>query len=135
MSTWAALDLTQTVVGILSDVHLNNPEGHHFGPPFVTAYHLAIELEVRHPDKVAQIGKPIGGVGSGEQSLAQYLSGQLSRLIRDEVSFPIEGAFMTNQHVVDMVYRRSGGTELHSSLAGSTFDLAMYRLRPNAAEQ
>jgi len=117
MSTWAELDLTQTVVGILGDVHLNNAEGHHFGPPFVTAYHQAIELEVRHPDKVAQIGKPIGGVGSGEQSIAQYLSGQLSRLIRDDADFPIEGAFLSNEHMVDMVYRRSGGTELHSSPA------------------
>src|SRR5690606_1854391 len=117
------------VVEILADVHEVNPDGHHFGPAYVTAYHIAIELERRRPDIVEAIGKPIGGAGVGQHdSLAQYVSNQLSRRIRAhqgaDTQFPIEGAFLSNEHLREMVYGRADGTELRSSVAGTRYDLA-----------
>jgi hypothetical protein len=124
------LDLTDEMVAILGEVHLNNPDGHHFGRPYVTAYKLAIELEARRPEAIALLGKPLGGAGGGERtSVAQYLSNQLSRLIRDNSAYPIEGAFMSNENLTAMVYRAHDGSEVRSTLAGTQLDVAMYRLR------
>lgn len=131
MSRWSDLDLTNVIEGILRDVHANNLSGHHFGGPYVTAYQIAIELERRSPDLVTEIGKQIGGAGIGEHnSLAQYLSNELSKNIKSDPShFPIEGIFMSNENVSAMIFNRANGEAIQSSLVGTTFDIALYRLR------
>lgn len=132
MSMWSDNGLTDKVVSILSAVHLNNPEGHHFGRPFMSAYQIAIAMERDYPDTVAAIGKPIGGRGTGQHnSLSQYLSNELSKLIRDQGSaYPVEGAFFSNEHARGITFIRSTGDELISSLTGTDFDMALYRSRP-----
>ena len=127
---WDQHNIGLLVVNILADVPLNNPDGHHFGRPYMSAYQLAIELERRYPDAYQAIGKDVGGTGAGQSTLAQYLALQLSRQIRDRgVQHPVEGAFLTNVDVIDFRFRRDNGDEVRSSLTGTGFDLSMFRLR------
>lgn len=129
-STWEAHDIEARVLEILGDVPLMNPSGHHFGRPFMTAYQLAIEFDRRWPESARAIDKPVGGRGSGESdSLARYLANQLSRRIKaSRGSYPVEGAFVSNQHVDEMRFRSSSGSPVVSSSAGRPQDLSMYRL-------
>lgn len=129
MATWTDHDLEQRIIEILSEVPLVNPDGHHFGRPFLTAYQLAIELERRWPDAVEAIGKPVGGRGGGQHdSLAQYIANQLSRRIKADREYPVEGAFVSNQYVDELRYRRPTGEPMVASHAGGPYDLSMYRL-------
>jgi hypothetical protein len=130
MSIWEEQGLTERVVDVLSTVHLN-ADDHHFGRPYVTAYQIAIALEEQFPAAVAAIGKPIGGRGIGQHnSLAQYLGAELSRQIREQgANHPIEGAFISNEHVSEVRYQRATGEPVVSSLTGTPYDLALFRLR------
>lgn len=131
MSKWADHDMDDRILAILSDVPINNPNGHAFGRPFLTAYQVAIEFERRWPDAFVAIGKPLGGSGSGQyDTLAQYIANQLSRRIRDAHNdHPVEGAFMSNRRVHEFTFDMANGDTLNSSSAGRTADLSMYRLR------
>ena len=103
MSTlWEQHNIEDRVIQILRDVE---DEGHHFGRPFLTAYQLAIEFDRRHHDIVIQLGKHVGGAGTGEYtSLAQYLAQQLSLRVRDNTDYPVEGAFISNRDVKELSY-------------------------------
>lgn len=130
MSLWGQQDLTDKVVQILADVHCNN-EVHHFGRPFISAYQIAIEMQRRFPGTVAEIGKPIGGAGTGQHnSLAQYLSNELSKQIKAQGDeHPVEGAFFSNENARSITFTDAGGDVVISSLVGTDFDMALYRLR------
>jgi hypothetical protein len=130
MSVWEQHDLTTRIVEILGAAHLNTDE-HHFGRPYVTSYQIAIELARRYPQTVAAIGKPIGGTGVGQHnSFAQYLGGELSGQIRrEEDRHPVEGAFLSNERVSEIRYTTADGQAIVSSLTGTPFDLALFRLR------
>lgn len=128
MSKWEQLNIKEKVERILSDVPDAASE-HHLGRPFLTAYQLAIEFARRHPDDAAELGFPIGGVGTGQRnSLAQYLAGQLSKNIRDGRLPEIEGGFLSNQHLNDISFDVDGEV-IHSSLTSTGFTLSMFRLR------
>jgi hypothetical protein len=126
--------MEERIRGALQAVHINNPEGHAFGRPFVSAYQIAISLYEADPNLPGAIGKGVGGAGTGEhQSLAQYISNELSKQIhlaqqRGQVYF-VEGVFMSNERVRSLIYRGPDGHDLESSLAGTGFDMALYRLR------
>ena len=126
MSFWQQHHIEDRVVQILREVE---DQGHHFGRPFLTAYQLAIEFDRRHHDIVAQLGKQVGGAGTGERtSLAQYLALQLSRRIRGNPAYPIEGAFISNQYVRELSYDH-GSQVVTSSVTGTGYSLSMFRLR------
>jgi hypothetical protein len=132
MSVWADLDVENKVLAILSDVHLVN-DYHHFGRPYMTAYQLAIKLDARYPEVKAALNVTVGGAGTGERrSLAQYLARELSGRIRREPDHPVEGAFVSNEAVRELVYEGAGGQRVTSSLTGSGFDLSLYRIRVEA---
>ncbi|MBC8492794.1 MAG: hypothetical protein H8D43_03330 [Chloroflexi bacterium] len=102
---------------------------HHSGRPFLTAYQPAIEFARRHADDAAELGFPIGGVGTGQRnSLAQYLAGQLFRNIQDGRLPDIEGGILSNQHLNGISFDVDGEV-IHSSLTGTDFTLSMFRLR------
>jgi hypothetical protein len=125
-SLWEQHNIENRVIRILREV---DDEGHHFGRPFLTAYQLAIEFDRRHHDIVIQLGKQVGGAGTGERtSLAQYLALELSRLIKDNPDYPIEGAFISNQDVGELSYNY-GTRVITSSVTGSGYSLSMFRLR------
>jgi len=126
MSYWEEYNIGDRVIHILTDVE---DEGHHFGRPFLTAYQLAIEFADRYPDIAARLGKQVGGAGIGERtSLAQYLALELSKLIRDNPDYPVEGAFISNRYVRELSYNYNNET-ITSSLTGTQYSLSMFRLR------
>lgn len=125
-SLWRQHNIEDRVIQILREVE---DRGHHFGRPFLTAYQLAIEFDRRHHDIVMQLGKEVGGAGTGERtSLAQYLALELSRQMRDNLNYPVEGAFISNQNVRTLSYNYNGA-EVISSLTGTGYGLSMFRLR------
>lgn len=127
MSTlWQQYNIEDRVLQILREV---DDKGHHFGRPFLTAYQLAMEFDHRHHDIVRDCGYQVGGAGIGEHnSLAQYLALELSRHIRDNPGYPIEGAFISSQDLRELSYNH-GQEVVISSLIGSDYGLSMFRLR------
>lgn len=55
MSKWKDLDLESKLTLILRNVPDLVPE-HHLGPPYLTAYQIAIEFARLYPDETAQLG-------------------------------------------------------------------------------
>ncbi len=128
MSHWQEQNVEQHIEEILSEIQYYKPD-HHFGRPFLTAYQLAIEYARRFPEDVAGLGYQIGGEGIGERvSLAQYLAGQLSERIRMGHITRIEGGFLSNADLSEIVFDNDG-TPIKSSLTKTQFDLSMFRLR------
>lgn len=133
-SLWEQQQIEGRVTAILEEA-AGDMEGHHFGPPFLSAYQLAIEFARRHPEAFAALGMPLGGAGTGKQnSLAQYLARELSRRIHDGPMAHIEGAFLSNWDVMEIVFDYDG-QEVRSSLTGSRLNTSMFRLRPDGATE
>jgi hypothetical protein len=125
-SQWQQHNIEDRVIEILREVQ---DDGHHFGRPFLTAYQLAIEFDQRHHDIVTHLDLEVGGAGTGEYvSLAQYLARQLSGYIKNDLNYPIEGAFISNRNVRELRYNR-GNEIITSSVTGSGYSLSMFRLR------
>ena len=130
MTVWATENVEQRIHEVLTAVAEGVP-GHHFGPPFVTAYQLAIALDRQYPEIREALALELGGEGTGErQSFSQYLGRELSRRINLDPTYPIEGRMLSNTDVVAIDYRGPAGEPVRSSLTGSGYDLSMYRLRP-----
>jgi hypothetical protein len=134
MSVWEEQGVEAAVLEALGDVHLNNPDGHHFGRPYLTAYQLAIAVNAGRPEIAATLGVTVGGRGTGaHNSLAQYLARELSaRIKRHGDDYPLEGAFVSNEHLTSLTYRDADGQAITSSLTGSGFDLSLFRARARA---
>lgn len=125
-SYWEEYRIGDIVNQILAEV---SDENHHFGRPFLTAYQLAIEFDNRHHDIVHRLSKEVGGAGIGEHtSLAQYLALELSRQIRDNPNYPVEGAFISNRYVRELSYNHDNMV-VTSSLTGTGYSLSMFRSR------
>ena len=119
------------VLEALSVLGSNQDAGHHFGRPYVTPYQLAIAVQAAHPHIATALGVTVGGRGTGTpNSLAQYLARELSgRIKRDGEGYPVEGAFISNEHLTSLTYRGADGQAIMSSLTGSGYDLSLFRAR------
>lgn len=127
MAKWEQFDMERRINEVLSTVRFD--PAHHFGRPFLTPYQIAIELTCRHPDLCADLGMELGGAGTGLQnSLTQYIARELSTRIRNTEIRNIEGAFVSNMHLTDLVFRDSTNQEVHSSMTEQDA-LSMFRLR------
>lgn len=129
MNHWKQLDIENKITQILKDAS-NALKGQ----PYLTAYQIAIEFSIRYPEETAQIGFPVGGVGTGQKnSLAQYLAKELSRRINSKTNNKIthiEGGFLSNLHLHDINFSADGQERLiHSSLTNTNFTLSMFRLK------
>ena len=129
MSVWGDFEVEDKITDILRQTPFQ--EEHHFGRPYLSAYQLAIAVDRRWPRVRAALGNlPVGGLGIGTRnSLAQYLAGELSRRIKSGDLTTIEGAFLTDEDLVELVYVESDGRRVTSSLTGSGYDLSLFRLR------
>ena len=126
MSKWEDLNIEAHIREVLAEVEYYSE--HYFQRPFLTAYQLAIKFNQRFPNEAREIGFPIGGVGIGERnSLAQYLSGQLSQRIVSGELEGIEGAFIANDNLENISFNNNGET-IVSSLTSTEYDLSMFRL-------
>lgn len=134
-SVWQRLSVQDKVCEALRGITIVNPDGHHFGRPFVTAYQLAIAINAAHPEIAAELGVEVGGAGTGSHnSLAQYIANQLSTRIKQAGdTFPVEGAFLSNDHVSTLSFAGPDGVKCTSSLTDSGYDLSLYRLRATVA--
>jgi hypothetical protein len=129
VSLWEEHGLEDKVVQVLRSTPAN-PAGHDFGRPYLSSYQLAIALHRQFRGTVDAIGKPLGGAGIGQQdSLAQYLAMALRREIKKQgPSHPVECAYLSNQHVKDMIFSGPDGP-MRSSLPEGGFDMTIFRAR------
>lgn len=129
-SFWERVEVEDKVRTILAAVpRAGSPDA--YGRPFISAYQLAIEMDVRYPEVRRELNVPIGGAGSGQpNSLAQYLAQQLASQIRGSSGdYPIEGAGLSPLHLADIEFRLPDGTVIRSSNTEAGWDLSMFRLR------
>jgi hypothetical protein len=134
MSVWEGQGVEAAVLQALRELGTDEDGGHHFGRPYVTAYQLAIAVQAAHPEIAATLGVMVGGRGTGApNSLAQYLARELSgRIKRDGDAYPVEGAFISNEHLTALTYLDTNGQPITSSLTGSGYDLSLFRARAMA---
>jgi len=128
VSLWDQYGLEGKIRGILMGENYYNPN-HHFGKPFLSGYQIAIEFANRYPNIFKQLGYPIGGAGIQQQvSLAQYFSQQLSARINSGKITNIEGGFLSNTHLSDVIFT-DNGYPLHSSATKSGYALTIFRAK------
>jgi predicted ArsR family transcriptional regulator len=138
-SEWERQHLDELVAGVLRDVRQVD-ESHHFGRPFMTAYQLAVKLQQRHREAANALHPAVGGSGTGSHnSLAQTLARELSRRIKQArdrgETYPVEGAFLSNDGITNLTYANPGEDPVESSLTGRPEDLALFRLRSRRGER
>ncbi|MEU4197930.1 hypothetical protein AB0E69_38960 [Kribbella sp. NPDC026611] len=135
MSAWSDHEVEAKVIQVLSAVPVVNADGHHYGKAFVTTYQLAIKLDQRYPELKGQLGRKLGGMGTGEHvSLSQYLGKQLSAQIKKHGdAYPIEGAFLSGLALTELSFKTADGEALVSSVTGTGYDLSLFRKRPDAS--
>lgn len=63
MTVWMTHNVEEHVREVLAAVAEGVP-GHHFDPPFVTAYHLAIALDRQYPEVREALAHELGGEGT-----------------------------------------------------------------------
>ena len=129
MSVWSEHEIESKITEILRETP--HQEAHHFGRSYLSAYQPAIAVDSRWPEVRTALGNPpVGGLGIGTRnSLAQYLARELSRRIKSGDLTTVEGAFLTDEDLVELVYVESDGRRVTSSLTGSGYDLSLFRLR------
>jgi hypothetical protein len=99
-----------------------------------TSYQIAIKIDAARPAIRQALGSEIGGTGTGaHNSFSQYLGRELSGRIKGAQEageqYPVEGAFLSNEHVTALTYRDTHNHAIASSLTGTGLDLALFRLR------
>lgn len=129
-SLWSELSVLEAVQAVLHDVAVGTPDTH-YGPPFTTAYQLAIKLDQAHPQVRERLGVDTGGEGIGSRtSLTQYLAHELSAGIkRHGDTYPVEGAFLSSEYVASLTFVGPDSIVRTSSVTGSGYDLSMFRIR------
>jgi len=128
MSIWEDFGFEKSIREILRSVKPKHQQpDHHFGRPFLTAYQIAIEYKKLYSDKFDQVGKKIGGQGTGEHtSLAQYIARELSQRIKYKKLDGFEGGFISSRHVLEFSFSDQGA-KIESSLTDSECGLSMFR--------
>lgn len=138
VSKWEQLEIEEKVLHVLGAVPLNSSASHNLGRPYMTSYQIAIRLDDEYPEVARALKVEIGGRGVGSRtSLANYLAKRLSDLVRSDGDHDIEGAFLSNQGVTALYYIDRKGRSIESSMTGTPYDLAIFRLRdkrPSTAE-
>jgi hypothetical protein len=126
VTKWDELDVLEKVRAALREV----PEAANgTGRPYMTSYQLAIKIDRDHPEVRRALGLEIGGVGTGSHnSFAQYLGGVLSRRC-GEAAFPVEMAYLSNDHVTGANFEAADGKAITSSLTGTGYFTGLFRWR------
>lgn len=126
MTLWEEYNFEERICAILREVP-DSAADHQLGSAYLTPYQIAIEFKQRHPEDFERIGKPIGGIGTGQRtSLAQYIGQRLSALIGSGRLPDIEGGFLSNLHLQG-IHFTDEGDQITSSLTGTQYTLSMFR--------
>jgi hypothetical protein len=80
-------------------------------------------VDAAQPTIRAALGIELGGQGIGEhsslaQNLARELSARIKRASETNTPYPVEVAFISNEHLTALTYKTTDGAELISSLTG-----------------
>ena len=128
---WNSLGMTEKVYDILRQYQTYEPD--HMGTVFVSSYQIALALDEKTREK---IGKPIGGAGTGESSLAGYIAKELSqRISRGEIE-NIEGAWLARKHILDVQFKdKEGGREFSPAGGNKDVILSMFRIKPHVNDR
>jgi hypothetical protein len=126
VNTWVELDVLDKICAALGEV---KEAANGIGRPYMTAYQLAIKIERDHPEVRQALKVDLGGIGTGRHvSFAQYLGRELSRR-HDDADFPVEMAYLSNDHATNMKFKTADDDEVISSLTGTGFFTSLFRLR------
>jgi len=127
MTKWDEFEMERKITEVLSSPAHENE--HHFRRSFLTPYQIAIELTRMYPTICQDLGKELGGAGTGlHHSLTQYIARELSQRIKRQEIQHIKGAFLSNMHLTELVYKTLNGTPVRSSTTDESV-LSMFRLR------
>lgn len=125
MTIWEQYNLEERILDIL-DVRYSHDSEHHLGRPFLTPYQIAITFKEQYQSDFDAIGMPIGGRDTGQHtSFSQYVARELSRRINDGRISNIEGGFLSDNNIVELIFNDSGEEVRSSSI--NNFDLSMFR--------
>ena len=127
MSEWEDLNILNKVEAILEQASRES-QVHHFGGPFLTAYQIAISYAELYPEDLERMEYDIGGKDTGvHYSLTQYLANQLSNRIDSREITNIEGRFISNRYVSNLIFD-SGDIHVESSAMSNRATISMFRL-------
>lgn len=126
MTEWKQHDIHAKITKILSKVSCD----HHFGGrPYSAPYQIAAAFVEHYPNETTALGYPIGGTGTGApMTLAKYFANMLSRGIKEGTITNIEGAFLSNQHLNDILFHTAQGV-VASTLTRGRSPLSIFRLK------
>lgn len=122
MSTWEQLNMEYKIREILREIQVYDPD--HFGYMYMSPYQIAIALD---EETRQAIGKPIGGKGTGESSIALYISNQLAKRIKSGEITDIEGAWLAKQNTHEITFKHAG--DVITASGGIDAAISMFRLR------
>ena len=127
ISLWDKFKLEEKIIKILSEVKKKN-DTPHFGNVFLSSYQIAIEFAKKYPKDFKEIGLQIGGEGIGEQnSIAQRFALQLSKKIKEQKDYPIEGRFLSCNKLNELTYKNKGEVITPSNMRSN--DHSIFRLK------
>jgi hypothetical protein len=130
MSLWKELKIEEKIRKILveeSKPYRKDKENHSFGYSFLSIYQIAILFKEKYPEDFETIGKAVGGKGEGKgNSIAMYISGELSRRIGKEIK-DIEGGFISYKYMDGPAFIGKDGERIESSAPHSGNELTVFR--------
>src|SRR4051794_4499232 len=100
---WDRYQMEARIIEILRCVR--TPLSREAGRAFMTAYQVAIEFARRYPEDFHEMGLPISSSGAGNDSLARYIAGELSRRIEAGTIAAIEMQFLDSIDVKSLIFR------------------------------
>lgn len=125
MTIWEQYNLEEKILDILDVRYSHDPE-HPLGRPFLTPYQIAINFKEQYQSDFDAIGMPRGGIDTGQHaSFSQYIARELSRRINDGRISNIEGGFLSDNNIVELIFNDSGEKVRSSSI--NNFDLSIFR--------
>lgn len=127
MSRWVEFEMEEKIREVLSEVRNDRGEDHHFGRPLYTGMQIAIHICRRYPNFLEETGMELGGEGTRDkETLARYISRELSRKINEGKITDIEGFLLANDRIREMDFVDHKGNEIESNMGS---DIALFRLK------
>jgi hypothetical protein len=124
---WKSLGMEGKIRNILKGFAFRDQDKYP-GYAFATAYQIALEFECEYPEETKAIDKPTGGLNTGKHdSLAKYISDQLSTRIRSGEITDMEHTFVHTKHMSALEFRHEPD-DIEAVRYGQTNDVSLYRL-------
>lgn len=123
-SLWDQQDVTNLIRQILRSLPPDAVYG--TGRPFLTTYQIAIELERRFPQVVANLNHAPGGSGQGPYAITTYIARWLPDRILKRGVADIELRFLAPNDLTTLAFDNHG-TPMQATTNQSGFNSTMFR--------